>query len=130
MLTTKKFYHIDEWNDKLYHSLFKEYNFHVYLVMDLVLELTRAANYICDKVRENILSSFRIKEGKLLVTYGPSWDLSYTTVNVEYDNDERVNLPYPGLEKFKEICEKRDFHFSAGKSVDDPSFLSVYNKMR
>src|SRR5690242_7377692 len=35
----------------------------VALVEDLMLELTRAANYVCDRVREFLLRSYRIRDG-------------------------------------------------------------------
>ncbi|MFV2045351.1 MAG: hypothetical protein ACC700_19225, partial [Anaerolineales bacterium] len=44
VLVTRKFYQITEWDPDRYHRLFREYEFHVDLVGDLVLELTRAAN--------------------------------------------------------------------------------------
>lgn len=127
VLRVEKFYKIDRWDEKLYSKLHKEFEFTVYLVEDLVMELTRAANYICDRVREYILPSFRIKEGLLLVTYGPCSDFSFKTVRTEYRGDERTKIPYPGLEEFKIIRETRDFHFNEGVSPEDPKFLKCYH---
>lgn len=107
----KKFYKIGEWDEEKYNLLLKEYNFHVDLVQDLMLELTRAANYICDKVRQYILPNYRIKEGVLLVESGPYSDLTYQILRLEYKQDERASKPYHGLEKFKELRKFRDFHF-------------------
>lgn len=123
-----KFYKIDYWDKELYSKLHKEFEYHVDLVEDLVLELTRAANYICDKIRKFILPNFRIKKGILLTTYGPCMDLTFKTVRTEYEGDERVLIPYPGLQKFKKIREKRDSHFGAGVNSSDPKFLAIYNK--
>lgn len=63
-LRTREFYKIDEWNPELYHELLKQYEYHVDLVDDLMLELTRAANFICDEVRASILRSFRLDDGR------------------------------------------------------------------
>jgi len=117
MFITDKFYKINRWDEKLYANLVNEYNFHVDLVEDLVLELTRAANYVCDNVRRFLLPSFRVSEGLLLVTYGPCMDLSFKTVRTEYRGQERILQPYPGLERFKEVRTSRDFCFGAGKDA-------------
>lgn len=127
MYYTSKFYNIDYWDEAKYSELHKKFEFHVYLVEDLVLELTRAANYICDKIREFVIPSFMINEGMLLVTYGPTMWFDYHTRKVEYTGNERTDIPYPGLEKFKEIRELRDFSFSQGLSWDDPKFLELYD---
>lgn len=77
MLATKKFYKIKEWNPERYEFLSKQHEYHVDLVQDLMMELTRAANYVCDKIREEFFPTFRLKEGVLLVTHGPYMDMSY-----------------------------------------------------
>ncbi|HAT4312822.1 TPA: SIR2 family protein [Clostridium perfringens] len=123
MYYTEKFYRIDQWDEQLYQKLLDKYNFHVSLIQDLVLELTRAANYICDNIRKFINPSFRLKEGKLVVTYGPCNDFSFKTICPEYKGDERTLKPYPGLDKFKEIRINRDNRFGIGTSCDDPEFL-------
>jgi hypothetical protein len=66
-IRTKKFYQIDEWNEELYDTLANQYAEHVNLVNDLFFELTRAANYVCDRVRETIFDGYRIADGALLV---------------------------------------------------------------
>lgn len=108
---TEKFYKIDEWNPERYRRLADNFDEHVGLVEDLTLELTRAANYVCDMVRLEFLPSYRLKEGVLLVQAGPYMDLTYKTYRVEYRTDERSDLPYPGLEKFTEVRFKRDVYF-------------------
>ena len=50
-LMTRKFYKITEWGEERYRFLLRQYEYHVGLVSDLMLELTRAANLICDEVR-------------------------------------------------------------------------------
>lgn len=112
MYYTEKFYHIDHWDTELYDKLLLEFQKHVNLVEDLVLELTRAANYVCDMVRKYVDSNFRIKEGKIVVVTGPNIDLSYDTLRPEYrDEDRNIFRPYRGLEMFKKDRYKRDFCF-------------------
>lgn len=123
MYCTEKFYKIDRWDEKLYHELSKEFDFHVDLVQDLTLELTRAANYICDNIRKYIKPDFRLEEGKLLVTYGPCMDFTFRTICPEYRGEERIFKPYPGLEEFKVIRVNRDHGFGIGTSSKDPDFL-------
>lgn len=127
MLWTEKFYSIDRWDEELYDDLHKEFLFHVDLVMDLMIELTRAANYVCDKIRRYIIHSFFLKEGILLVTYGPCMDFSFRTIRPEYRGDECTLIPYPGLVEFKRIRADRDMQFGTGKNAKDPEFLALIN---
>ena len=113
MLATKKLYQIDEWNPERYERLSKQHEYHVDLVQDLMLELTRAANYACDKIRENFFPTFRLKEGVLLVMHGPYMGISYRTSRCEYRGEERTNSPYPGLGDFKQLRAKRDHAFGS-----------------
>jgi hypothetical protein len=48
---TEKFYRRGYGDRELAPILMQEYDYHIDLVVDLTLELTRSANYICDKVR-------------------------------------------------------------------------------
>ena len=114
MLATRKFYQISEWNPEKYERLNKLHDFHVDLVQDLIVELTRALNYICDNVRDSIFPTFRIKEGVNLIETGPNMDLGYKILRVEYRGEERTATPYPGLKEFKQIREKRDWCFGIG----------------
>ena len=61
------FYRIPEWDSDRYHKLAAQYEAYVCLVCDLFFELTRAANFVCDRVRETIFSGYRFKEGVLLI---------------------------------------------------------------
>jgi len=130
---TEKFYHIPVCNPDLYESLFREYIFHVKLVEDLVLELTRAANYVCDKIREFLLPTFRLREGVLLVESGPYAEergLVYRAHRVEYREGERTVNPYPGFDRFKTVRATRDLNFCVGTNSDDPAFLEWYRNTR
>ncbi len=108
---TQKFYQIDDWNPDLYAKLGRTFDEHVDLISDLALELTRAANYVSDIVRRDLIPNYRMTEGLALIQSGPHMDLSYKTYRCEYRGDERTLSPYPGLEAFKEIRIDRDIHF-------------------
>ncbi len=109
---TRRFYRIHDWDPDRYHELLDSYEYHVRLVADLVLELTRAANLVCDMVRRYFDPSFRMREGILLVESGPyAPDLSIRVHRVEYRQAERAGKPYPGLEKFETLRLTRDHHF-------------------
>lgn len=108
---TERFYKIDEWDPARYKILFDKFEEHVDLVQDLVLELTRAANFVCDMVRQHLIRTFRLKEGVILTQGGPYMDLTVRTYRVEYGEMERIDPPYPGLEMFKQVRFTRDRFF-------------------
>jgi hypothetical protein len=115
-LRTERFYKIREWNPELYELLLKRYEFHVDLVHDLTCEMTRAANFVCDKVRENLDSSFRIEQGILLVRRGMDMTMMEHTYRLQYRDQERVQHPYPGLEEFMHIRASRDYNVGVGQN--------------
>lgn len=117
-LHTEKFYKIDEWNPKRYAYLASKYDFQIDLVEDLALELTRAANYICDLVRRHLDPAFRLAEGVLVVDSGPYMDLTFHSFRPEYLGEERKSTPYPGLKEFKELRATRDHHMGNGYGPD------------
>lgn len=123
MFYTRKFYQISEWNEEKYEKLGKRYEFHVDLVEDLMLELTRGTNYICDIVRQYIDPVFRLNEGLILVESGPYMDMSFRQHKVMYRGEERISILYPGINEFKKIRNKRDYSFGIGSDADDPEFL-------
>ncbi len=103
-IRTKKFYKISEWDEERYNKLLKQYEKHVNLVNDLFFELTRAANYVCDKVRRTIFNGYRLKEGALLIErHFVGFELKTVHVRVEYKGEERTERPYPGLKEFKKV---------------------------
>ena len=117
-LGTKKFYQIERWDPPRYERLSSEYDFHTELVEDLALELTRAANYVCDLVRRRLDWNFRLAEGVLTVESGMYMDFTYHYFRPEYRSGERTSAPYPGLSKFKKVRSTRDLHMGTG---DGPS---------
>ena len=103
-LRTRKFYKSDDSFIEDYHQLLRQYEAHVCLVNDLFFELTRAANYVCDKVRETLFSGYRIQEGVLLIErHNVGYALATVYLRLEYHDEERSELPYPGLQLFTEI---------------------------
>ena len=114
-LLTHKFYQIKEWDEGLYRKLLKQYEFHVYLVQDLMLELTRAANLVCDQIRQHLTPSYRLDSGRLMVQTGPSSDLAFRDIVVEYDSNEReLDFPYPGFQAFLTKRGGRSLYFDSG----------------
>jgi hypothetical protein len=113
-LEIERFYKIKEWDEARYHMLVGRYEFHVDLVADLILELTRAANYICDRTREFLIKKYRLDQGVLLVESGPNSSLEYSLVRPEYKDDEKIDKPYPSLTEFMTLRASRSYHFGAG----------------
>jgi hypothetical protein len=105
-LRTTPFYKMNPYEPERYQRLLDQFEFHVDLIHDLVFEITRAANYVCDLVREYLDASFRIEEGVLLVER--PIELKLHTLRLEYRDRERTQRPYPGLENFLRIRESRD----------------------
>jgi hypothetical protein len=113
--STEKIYkRLGEWDNEKHNELSKKFDFHVDLVQDLMCEMTRAANYLCDQIRKQLSTSFRIKEGVLLVETGPDMSFSYQTVRLEFKTNDQVLIKYPGLEKFMETRQERGYHFGNG----------------
>ena len=104
--------------------LLAEYEYQTDLIADLTLELTRAANYICDFVRRFIDPVYRLKEGVLLVTSGMDISLRTRTYRAEYIGDDRTLMPYPGLREFEtKVRAERDFHYGPrDNNPFDPGF--------
>jgi HNH endonuclease len=122
---TVKFYKEEgEWlPQQEYARRVHRYEFHCDLVTDLTLELTRAANYVCDTVRFHLDPEFRFKEGVLTVQMGPFGDFRYRTYRPEYRASERTASPYPGLKEFRKIRHTRDVNFGKGTSAADPNAI-------
>ncbi len=119
-LWTEKIYRRGYGDHELTDQLFREYDFHVRLVQDLTLELTRAANYMCDQIRQYIDPLFRVTEGVLLTMSGPHSDFNWHQYRPEYRGEERMLFPYPGLSEFKRVRINRDCCFGKGINADDP----------
>jgi HNH endonuclease len=118
ILQTQKFYKISEWDPERYARLGRQYEFHVDLVQDLMLELSRAANLIGDRIRQYVMHSYRHVAGRLVVQSGPTMEGAFHDFVVEYSADERKkDYPYPGLKAFLTERQKRDRHFGKGTAA-------------
>lgn len=115
---TKKFYKIPEWDPERYNMLSAKHDFHIDLVQDLGIELTRAANYVCDQVRKSLSPSYRINEGVLLIETGPDFNFKWTTARLEFKTNDQKVIAYPGLRGFMETRGERGYHFGEGVSED------------
>jgi hypothetical protein len=99
----------------------ERYQYHLALLEDLIIELTRAANYICDQIREYIFEGFRLEEGAILISRGDFF--GYQTYRVEYRGEERTEYPYPGLKSFMSLRATRDF--TIGEGIEDGYFRKL-----
>lgn len=112
-LQMRKFYQIDRWDEALYAKLFDRFEHHVDLVQDLMLELTRAANLLCDRIREYVLPSYRLAEGRLLVSIEGGLKIHQAVIQYGPD-DRKKQAPYPGLAAFLQERAQRDRYFGTG----------------
>lgn len=94
---TEKFYYTQPYDRKYADETLPLYRKHCKLITNLVYEITRACNLICDCYRNHIDKGFRMKEGKLHC---------YEIVP-GYRIDEQL---YPGLEEFEKIVDTRDYY--------------------
>ncbi|MBS4712476.1 HNH endonuclease [Aeromonas caviae] len=94
MLITERFYQIDDWNPEIYSHRLIQFNYHCHLVEDLMLELTRAANYIFERIRKLILFTYRLDVGLLYITSGTHM---YKT---QYLPEQKTSTPYVGIDDF------------------------------
>ena len=97
MRQVRRIYQMDRWDEARHEKRLAEYHARAGLVRDLTLELTRAANLVCDRVRESLDPAFRTEEGAVVVA---GWRPEYTAA-------EREGLPFPGLEEFEELRFQR-----------------------
>jgi hypothetical protein len=111
MLVTRQFYKLGEWDPPRYHRLLDVYRRHVALVNNLFLELSRAANLVCDHVRASLDPQFRVAEGAVLVEPRViPMEQELRTLNLSYRTVEHSEVPYPGLERFSRLKPReRDF---------------------
>jgi hypothetical protein len=117
-LMPRQFYDVSDPDGRK--NLINCYNHQFAIVGDLTLELTRAGNLICDRVRESFLPSYRIAEGSLVVRIGPYLNnrnrMMYQELVPSYSPGEKARLsPYAGLDAFKFERMERDFWSGVGE---------------
>ena len=115
---TRRFYRVDyNLEQREYDALLMKFEYHVDLIQDLMIELTRAANYLIGQIRYYLSPSFRTVEGLLLITIGPAMDFSWETVRLEYSSPNHDDIEYHGLRSFMTDREN-GYHFGNGVSED------------
>ncbi|MGY2124000.1 hypothetical protein ACW9HJ_21350 [Nocardia gipuzkoensis] len=111
-LRTEKFYKISEWNNERYSALLREYKNHVTLVRDLALEMTRYANWVAAKVRDEIDPMYRFEEGVLTVRSDDL--LRWQLYRPEFSAAElEQGQPYKGPEEFRSDRTNRQLRIEA-----------------
>ena len=128
ILLTRKFYKSDRWDPVGYRRLHKQYEQHVGLVENLMVELTRAANYICDEVRNSIQPGYRLEEGRCVIKYGPTNGFEFRRNIPQYTASEIEAGLYSGLDAFKTAYCHRDFYFPMTNEEGDESLSEDDNK--
>jgi hypothetical protein len=108
----KRYQRLKRWDPPTYEKLSAEFNFAVGLVQDLVLELTRAANLICEQVRLHLMPSYRLKEGLVVVMAGPFMDMSWKTFRPRYAAGIKPESAYQGRDWFLKHRYDRDVNLS------------------
>lgn len=109
----------DDFDYKKSDILASKYEAEISLLQDLILELTRAANLICTQVRSSFYQSYRLEEGIVLIDTGPSEaSMNIKTHKIEYRDTVSSELPYPGLNDFKNIRFTRDLYFGRPEDND------------
>lgn len=111
------------YEDAQYARMLRKADYHEDLVGDLVFELTRAANLVCDRVRQCLIPSFRISEGVLLLQMGPFSDFQWRTYRAEYAPGQRDGTPYHGLRKF--MTERTQYNPHWGKEESEDYFSEL-----
>ena len=113
--STEKIYkRVRGWDPKEYARLGKILDYHVDLVQDLAVELTRSANLVCDQIRKTLYPSFRINEGVLLIESGPDFNFQWTTARIEYPDVRMEEISYKGLRHLMEDRVNWNYHFGNG----------------
>jgi hypothetical protein len=84
------------------------------LAADLAVELTRAVNLVCERVREQLWPVYRLEEGHATIGFGFNEALSFETFRPLYPPDAQA-VPYSGLRKFVMERADRDFARGAGE---------------
>jgi hypothetical protein len=87
------------------------------LAADLTVELTRAVNLVCDRVREHLWANYRLEEGYATVGLGLDASLRSMTLRPLYPPDA-AGIPYPGLKRFVSERAQRDWARGEGLPPD------------
>lgn len=83
------------------------------LAADLAIELTRAVNLVCERVREHLWPTYRLDEGYATIGLGLNSSLVFETLRPLYAHDA-PDVPYPGLQAFVTERASRDYARGVG----------------
>lgn len=110
-----RFYNDRKWNQRIddYRRLDEMYDWYSALLEDLALELTRAANLVCDAIRQCVDPNYRLEEGILAMETGIYEDLRTRVHRPRYTPGLGWQ-PYSGLRQFLVDRETRDEHRGSG----------------
>lgn len=109
-----RFYNDPQWTRTHKHARLDDlYDWIAFLLEDLALELTRAANLVCEAVRQELDTRFRVEEGLVVLESGPYGDFKFRLHRSRYDASSGWT-PYDGLADFVSSRENRDEHRGAG----------------
>jgi len=90
-----KFYKVPQWVDPEQHKQrLNEYEAWGNEVDALVVEATKAANWVADVFRRDMNPLFYATKGKFTITYGPLEDLSWKSILPQYTPHEKDGMPY------------------------------------
>lgn len=111
-----RFYNDSGWQGQVgdQRRLDRMYEWYANLLEDLALELTRAANLVCEAVRQSIDARYRLEEGVLVLESGPYMDFTTRLHRPMYQHADGWS-PYPGLRPFLATREKRDEYRGTGE---------------
>ena len=106
----KDYKQLGRWDPEEYKRLLDDYTYNLDLVQNLVLELARFSNAICDAIRAEIDGRFRFDEGVLIVINGPTETFEFERIRPEFRPEDYRGRkhPYPRLEEFKHERFTRD----------------------
>jgi hypothetical protein len=114
LVEVTRFYNDRGWAVRFDHHVLDDmYEWYANLLEDLALELTRAANLVCEAVRQTIDSRYRLEEGLVTLESGPYEDFMTRLHRPRY-RAEDAWAPYPGLRAFLTAREQRDEHRGSG----------------
>ncbi|OPG10724.1 hypothetical protein B1R27_01330 [Streptomyces sp. GKU 895] len=106
---------IGHWDPPLYKQLFAEFQTDRNYLYVLLIEATKAINWVIDVASGEVDSFFRFEKGVVLMADGDGLIESYV-MRIEYMSGESpTESPYPGGRKIKEYIE--------GKILDDAHYF-------
>lgn len=114
-----RFYNDPAWQNRIDDQprLDAMYAWYAALLEDLALELTRAANLVCEAVRQTIDPRYRLNDGLVILESGPYMDFTTRLHRPRYASDSGWR-PYAGLRQFLVDRESRDEHRGSGSPPD------------